>query len=205
MKKYVTSRTITIALIVCAVIMAWTAATTVLYGASDDIVKSPYRGLPNSLTVSGENYAIWTSAPVWIYNSPRVGQWQTTCNNAENQLSFIKNMLIAKNPAWTNWNEQIMTPGWRWKGNPIVTSSDNGPIAGTISAKFNTNAFVEFDFIPLVNSGVTLSIAKPLLLTLGGQSPGTVVIDQSPTGPEPGTLAPSHSGEATLVAISWIR
>jgi hypothetical protein len=72
--------------------------------------------------------------------------------------TIIEHLVVGEGPAWTDWHEEIVTPGMAW-GN--VTFSANGQPATSIE---QTGSALSFYFPPMP-TGTQIEITKELLLT----------------------------------------
>jgi len=151
----------------------------------------------NTITIPGG------TGQVDIYYDPSKGPWRKTFQQIGGPtLNIIENLHVMQNPAWTDWDEQIVGPaGWVWANNPLPTcvlgGNGSGTVFGTISADQQSVVF-DFAASPLAPS-TNLTITKTLSWRGGGNPPGTVTIDQWPTVPEPGTFVLLAAGLFTLV------
>lgn len=100
-------------------------------------------------------------------------------------------ITIGGSHAWTDWHEEILTPGWEW--GPIVfdilNANDQSILNNLVVDTMGNMAWFFFDKVP---PGSTLQIWKEIICTSicdPLQSAGFVEIIEYPTVSEPGTLA----------------
>jgi hypothetical protein len=142
------------------------------------------------------------AGPIQIFYDPTKGPWQKTLTNFVAPLTINEAIQIAPGgPNWTDWEEQILDPGWVWAGGASLSVLGGGTYNGTLTADQKT---VEFDF-PAQGVGTTLVINKVLQWNgVVGQAPRTVTINEWPTVPEPGTIVLLTTGLLTL-GLGYIR
>ncbi len=107
-------------------------------------------------------------------------------------FTLSESLVVAGNLPWSDWHEEILTPGWEWLPPSLVLA--NGVPATNLAATYlpptaTAGGVVSFTFDPLA-PGTLVDIRKQLEYV---GVPGTVYIGpldiaQYPT-PEPGTLA----------------
>ena len=157
---------------------------------------------------------------VGVYLDPNAGPWQKIIfgifvsplpiNETINIMADPRTIPpLPGGPAWTDWDELILTPGWGWaNASLVITEPDQTQktIAGTVKTILNPSDFVEFDFNPAENPGASLFITKSLVWNgPPGQMPlpSTVIINEYPT-PEPATIVLLISGLLAL-GLGYIR
>jgi hypothetical protein len=143
--------------------------------------------------------------PIGIILDPNAGPWKKTFLGVGGGQLIIDEWLgIAGPPAWTDWDELILTPNWIWTAAQVVTP-DQGILNGTISTKFQPNDFVVFNFNPPEMPGTKLHVTKTLTWSGGLPVPqnATVIVEQWPT-PEPGTIVLLTTGLLAL-GLGYIR
>ena len=152
---------------------------------------------------------------IGIYLDPNAGPWQKLIVGISVSPKTIleginimadPNYIPAPGPAWTDWDEQIMTLGWHWaNASLVITEPDLSTknVIGVISTKVNPNDFVVFNFIPAENPGATLAITKNLVFNAGVPVNQNCLIIEYPT-PEPATIVLLISGLLAF-GLGYIR
>ncbi|NLX12336.1 MAG: hypothetical protein GXY44_01605 [Phycisphaerales bacterium] len=146
----------------------------------------------------------WTIGTYPVMRDPDGPAWIKTLTGADGQsivaepgqiFHLIENLIVCPSLGWTDWHEQILTPGWDWvwqepvpplfyvNGQPapglvMVHTPGNGSVGGSVD--------FYFDELP---PGTQVSIRKTLQYndTTGALFVGHVQIKEYPT-PEPATL-----------------
>lgn len=188
MKKLITSRTILMGLFLFAAMLAWASvATAQNIGLSGE---QTTLGWSETIDAGGFDYVNIGSSgnPVPIYYDPKAGPWQKTFTNFLAPLTINEAIQIAPGgPNWTNWEEQILDdPGWVWASGATLSILGGQTYNGQLSLDQQT---VEFHFLSQ-GVGATLIINKVLQWNGSPNArPATVIVNEWPTVPEPGTLA----------------
>lgn len=117
---------------------------------------------------------------------------------------------VGPGPAWTDWHERILTPGWGWIGG-ILTAED-GQIVGGILTDTNLDGLfeaIDFFFDSLA-PGNDVTIQKTIRCvelkfcdgqTVPGHGVGILIREFPTVVPEPGTLLLLAGGLAGLAAL----
>jgi hypothetical protein len=211
MKKLIASRTNLMVLFIFAAMLACaSAAMAAAPAASGDQVTPSWI---EDVSATSGSVDIGSPGGVGIYLDPTAGPWQKNIFGISVSPLPIHEIIAIlpaptglNGPSWTDWDEQILTPGWSWAAQPTVTLSDDGIVFGTVSTKVNQNDFVVFNFNPAENPGATLTISKALVWNNGVGLPpqnSMVTIIEYPT-PEPGTIVLLISGLLAL-GLGYIR
>lgn len=138
---------------------------------------------------------------IGIYFDPNAGPWQKQIAGISvSPKTIVEGINIMGDPnynppfgsqPWTDWDEQIITPGWHWaNASLVITEPDLSTknVIGVISTKVNPNDFVELDFDPTENPGAKSAINKDLVFNVGIPVNQNFLIIEYPTVPELGTL-----------------
>jgi hypothetical protein len=130
--------------------------------------------------------------PPWVKDL--VGPNGQPINPVPGQLYHLQEFLqVAGNLSWTDWHEDILTPGWTWQNPSILV---NGAAPGGLSIQ-NNGTNLSF-FFNAANPGAQVGIDKDLLYTgpVPAQFPD-IRISEYPA-PEPASLALLASGGLLL-------
>ena len=142
----------------------------------------------------------WVVGPVEVVRDPNGPKWIKHFTDPNGgpftaipgqMFSVIEQLYIAPQLPWSDWHEEILTPGWDWAG-PIVMLANGSPASGLVITNTPgvapTGGTLGLDFDPLF-PGTQVLIRKQLQYTgtLGTVFVGTVEIAQYPT-PEPASL-----------------
>ncbi len=218
MKYFVCFASMFLVLACTSVVMAVDA------GVSGDFTK-PSPSLPDWFSATQGSVTITTgSGGGGIYLDPNAGPWQKQIVGIMvSPLPVTEGpILIAGDPTynpppgppWTDWDEQVLTPNWKWgNGSQIVITESDGITQHTYNGILKTmqwaNDFVEFDF-PAEFPGASITVTKTLVYTGPNPQPGpgnamNVWIAEFPT-PEPGTIALLTTGLLALgLGCIWRR
>ena len=182
-------------------VLAWTSVATAQHGISD---VQPSPSWIDSIDVGGGSTLDIGSGqggqPIPIFYDPLAGPWQKVLGNFVAPLTINEAITIAPGgPNWTDWEEQILTPGWVWAGGASLTILGDG----TANVTLPNQQTVKFDF-PSQGVGTTLIINKVLQWNGGGNPTMPVTINEWPTVPEPGTIVLLISGLLAL-GLGYIR
>lgn len=173
-----------------AVFVIWVAAANAVpvpvIGASGELTTP---SLVESYDVGGGSTIDIGSAqgggPIQIFYNPNAGPWQKIFGNFVAPLTINEAIQIAAGgPNWTDWEEQILTPGWVWAGGGSLSILGDGTYNGTLSADQQTVSFL----FPAQGVGTNLIINKVLQWNGQGLPQMPVTINQWPTVPEPSTV-----------------
>ena len=154
-----------------------------------------------------------------VYYDPDAGPWfKTLTLNPANPpqvgqiFTLIEKLHVGNGPdglapSWTDYHEEIQTPGWTWSPNGPQGEYPWGFSAPTWqgSAVYVIpagNTMVDWTFNPPLPFCTDLTITKYLVFN-GGDPTAPIVIAQYPTVPEPGTLA--LLAAASLGALVFVR
>ena len=192
------------------------ACTSVVMAApvSGDLTKPTDPTLPDWFSATGGGVDIpGGTGGVGIYLDPKAGPWiKQIVGISVSPLPITEGPIFIvadpnsnpPGPAWTDWDELIMTPGWHWANNASLTITEADGItqknvAGIVKTVNFANDWVEFDFNPAENPGAILNpVTKNLVYNGPGQPVNQqVFIAEYPT-PEPGTIALLATGLLAL-------
>jgi hypothetical protein len=130
------------------------------------------------------------NGPKWMkqFTDPSGGPFTAVPGQTFN---VVEHLLVAPQPDWYDWHEEILTPEWEWDTtanfvvNPLAAT--NLQIT-TTPATPTTGGTINFTFDPIAH-GSTIDIFKRIRYVGLSGAPFTGVIDiaQYPT-PEPGSL-----------------
>lgn len=118
-------------------------------------------------------------------------------------FTLLESLIIAPNLPWSDWHEQILTPGWDWTG-PAVLFANGSPAPGLTVVNTpggpTSGGTIDFYFNSLP-VGTKVDIRKQLTY-VGGPTgvpfDGVVRIAEYPT-PEPATLGLMALGGTALL------
>ncbi len=144
--------------------------------------------LPVAIQPSGNGWVITdpNGLPLPVVRDPLGPVWHKDLfGDAAGVLGGVtytlqEQLVVAGNLTWSDWHEDILTPGWTWS-NPILLVNGNIPAGYSV---VNTGASVSFYFNPIA-PGSIVDIRKDLVYT--GPVPAvfpSISVDQYPT-PEP--------------------
>ena len=142
----------------------------------------------------GDDYVeIGGAPPVDVRYDPDAGPWVKTIINLNPNarvVTIIENLHVV-GPAWTDWHEEIVDPGWRWLLGSNMDATTEGTLViddlqGILSADGQELDFL-FPGTPLPECTM-VSIVKKLTWLGEMPTPGFVTIQQWPTVPEPSTV-----------------
>jgi hypothetical protein len=120
-------------------------------------------------------------------------------------------------PGWTDYHEEIRTPGWTW--NPVgpngewpwgfvATNSDpQGPDWNGVWSYVVPmgNTMVDWTFRPPLPVCTNVTLTKYVMFNGGADPFAPLVVAEWPTIPEPGTCALLATGLAMLLGYGWRR
>ena len=122
-------------------------------------------------------------------------------------------LRVGPGPAWTDWHERIVTPGWQWGGEDTLTAGTSPFVLGIRTDTDSDGLFetLSFFFDPLA-PGTDVTIEKDIVCGLpngctGEPVPGHgfgILVREFPTVavvPVPGTLLLLAGGLAGLAAL----
>ncbi len=153
---------------------------------------------------------------------PSAGYWLKRLQNpfagsvpTDEPFTLLEVLQVGEGPAWTDWHETILTPGWGWTGGGLFAigpPDDGQPLTGSTGSCFPfgtvapgeiSGASIDFVFDPL-EPGTWVFILKELAW-LGGDAASastcTVDIAESPTVPIPTTVWLLGSGLMGLLYV----
>ena len=186
--------------LVFVALLLWSFTSAVQANTVTEVPASGGDGqsVSSSYDAEGGNYIeIGGAPPIDVRYDPDAGPWVKTINNLYVNIQFvtIQETLRVVGPAWTDWHEEIVDPGWVWELEPIPPGmyawNPGGDLViddmnGIVSADGTQVDFL-FPDTPL-SEGSEVSILKVLLWTGQLPNPGFVTIQQWPTVPEPSTV-----------------
>lgn len=130
------------------------------------------------------------NGPAWVKNFTGPGGGPFVAFGQQ-PIQVTEILIVAPNLPWSDWHEQILTPGWGWSNNAVLLAN-NVPAAGltinnTPGSTMN-GGILDFYFNSLA-PGTLVEIRKELvwLAQPGQMFQGTVQIAQYPT-PEPASI-----------------
>jgi hypothetical protein len=183
-------------------------------GGNGSSVQSDYSGTSGGWVVESP-----TGGNQDVYYDPKAGPWIKTLNLGApaviGKIYTLQELLHVGNgpdglaPGWTDYHEEIRTPGWTW--NPIGPAGEQwgfnaqGWIGNWTYVIPVGNKQVDWTFNPPLPFCTNLSITKYLVYDGTGDPQAPVVVAQYPTIPEPGTLALAAMAVAALGFWFWRR
>lgn len=160
-----------------------------------------------------------------VYYDPNAGPWIKLLNPIAGgaqvgQVYTLTELLHVGGgpngvaPPWTDYHEQIQTPGWTWS--PMGPNGEN--VWGFVEENPAWDGIVTY-VIPMGNTMVDWTFRPPLpvctnlrftkyIVFNGGQNTdpnAPLMVAQWPTIPEPGTCALLATGLAMLLGYGWRR
>jgi hypothetical protein len=124
-------------------------------------------------------------APLPVSADPSAGPWIKMFSgfgSATFGTTFViheKLVVAPGSPAWTDWHEDIMTPGWVWS--TAMLKIDGGtPIPGPTGGPMTGWLF------PPEDPGTPIEVWKEISCDLPGGCGGSITIHEFPTVPVPG-------------------
>ena len=140
--------------------------------------------------------------------------------NPGTRFRLSEGLVIERLPNWTDWHEEILTPGWDWVVPPVGKTEFINQSAGGVDLAAPPNnpihtaptltqgGQLDFSFAPLP-PGTRIDIDKQLVFQGSSPFTGTITVREFPTipVPEPSGLIFLASGLAGLgaVACKWHR
>jgi hypothetical protein len=154
-----------------------------------------------------------------VYLDPNAGPWHKYLETPDSGFEvggvyMLKEVLMVRDggtgyTSWTDYHEQILTPGWEWYEDPFgvawsFTSNQSGLTAAhKIDGKFLN---VDWTFSPQANTNTIMTITKFLRYNGEGSPFERLVVAEYPTAtavPEPGTFALLAVALAGATAYVW--
>ena len=157
-----------------------------------------------------------------VYYDPDAGPWMKTLTLSQPAgvgtiYTLTEKLHVGGGPngtapAWTDYHEEIQTPGWTWSPNG---PQDEYPWGFTASNWFGSavyvipagNTKVDWTFTPPLDVCNDITITKYLIFNGGDNADPTapVVIAQYPTVPEPGAIVLLFTAGISLLGLAWRR
>jgi len=154
--------------------------------------------------VSGWHVNGGNTSPMYVWIDPAAGAWEKTLNLPVTTVParpMLSEHLQVKGSAWSDWHEEIVTPGWKWEEAVIYLEDGSGGVitppglTTTISLNGKVISF-EFDPVPV---GSNFQIEKWLIFEAGDfPTESAIVVREYPT-PEPASLAILSAGGVLLI------
>ena len=202
------------------------------FGSSGDTTKPSTTGNfpqnPNGGWFIGDTED--TRVPIFV--DPTKGPWDKTLQsstggnlmgvNPGTRIRLFEGLVIERLPNWTDWHEQILTPGWDWVVPPVGAPKFTNESAGGVDLAAPPNnppthtaptatqgGQLDFSFAPLT-PGTRIDIDKQLVFQGSTPFTGTITVREFPTIPsqvvsEPASLILLVSGLASLGAVARQR
>lgn len=129
--------------------------------------------------------------PISVAADPAAAPWEKMFSGfpaipAGTGFSIHEVLVVAPDsPAWTDWHEEIITPGWVW--GPGATVLIGGP-TGTSYPLAGGGTPLIWSFFPPTPPGTVVEIWKEILCNTPGGCAGSITVLEHPTVPLPATV-----------------
>jgi len=130
----------------------------------------------------------WVVGPQEVIFDPAAGPWIKFLGAppGPGNYTLIEDLIVGPGPDWTDWHEEILTPGGDWVTGTIFDLAGN-TISGLTVNVPPVSPTIDFFFDPLP-PGTQIQINKTLSWNVAGATMPIEVL-QYPTTPEPASLA----------------
>ncbi len=171
------------------------------------------QSLPVNFSTPGGGWVVGTPlAPVPVVRDPNGPKWIKHFSDANGLIPVFpgqafavhESLVIAPTLPWSDWHEEILTPGWDWSPQLQIMVNGGGPPPGLLvvntPGNVNQGGILSFYFNALP-PGTQIDIRKELIYTgtTAGIAIPSIDIAQYPT-PEPASL-----GLLTLGGLALLR
>ena len=208
-----------IAIILCSIVTSLPALAIIIGAGSGATTSQLFEGTGvDGCTFGGCDWNIGSSASrIDVTFDPNAGKWIKTLTDhagrtieADDEpiagfystvgFNLFEWLIVDGTIPWTDWHQEILTPGWTWASGEILVTRPDGStetVVGSISNSFGPDAagnVIDFIFNSPLLPGTTLDISKSMSYTgidgafsscgipaCGDYFNGTIQIAQHPT------------------------
>ncbi len=212
--------------VVGAVLVVVTAAPAQTQGFGASGGSGPSMESDHYMDSSGDGWTIGSEGDsIQVTFDPDAGPWIKTLVGPDGggfyaddtgqfwpqSYTLTEWILIGPGPDWTDFHEEILTPGWAMSA--IMTVNGLPPAGGAEVITFpdwpNSGGAIDWYFDPL-GPGTVVKFDKTLSWegdpdVNGNLFFGTITMIQYPTIPEPGTIVLLASGLLMVLGYAWRR